>query len=272
MKPASLSIALVGSGGSGVMTAGSLLLEAAGRAGLYGIMTRVSGPQIRGGEGAALLRLSTRPVFCHSGHFDLLLAIDWLNADRFAGEIPLDQNSFIAGDEKIPEFFSQRGATFREVSFKQLAAQAPGLRPNMIALGLIGSAIGLPGEALEEVSRKLIGKKGEAAVQASLAGLSLGASHAGLLDGLPAIAHNPNSRSADLPELWNISGNEAAGLGAIRGGIRFVAAYPITPATEILEWLAPSLEKIGGVLVQAEDELASVNQLIGASFGGTPSL
>ncbi len=177
-KPGSLSIAIVGSGGSGVMTAGSLLLEAAGRAGLYGIMTRSSGPQIRGGEGAALLRLSTRPVFCHSGHFDLLMAIDWLNADRFAAEITLDENSHIIGDDKIPEFFSQSGASFREISFKQLAAEGPGLRPNMIALGLIGAAIGLPGEALEDVSRKLISKKGEDAVQASLAGLSLGASNA----------------------------------------------------------------------------------------------
>ncbi|MCP4494871.1 MAG: 2-oxoacid:acceptor oxidoreductase subunit alpha [Gammaproteobacteria bacterium] len=271
-KPTSFSIALVGSGGSGVMTAGSLLLEAAGRAGLYGIMTRASGPQIRGGEGAALLRLSTSPVFCHSGHFDLLLAIDWLNADRFAGEIPLDEISYLAGDDKIPDYFVQTGASIRDISFKQLSTQAPGLRPNMIALGLIGAAIGLPQKELEAVSTKLISKKGEDAVQASLAGLSLGAANASLLDGIIQIGKNLEPRSEDSPELWNISGNEAAGLGAIRGGIRFVAAYPITPATEVLEWLAPSLEKIGGVLVQAEDELASVNQLIGASFGGTPSL
>ena len=55
---------------------------------------------------------------------------------------------------------------------------------------------------------------------------------------------------------WLISGNEATGLGAVRGGIRFVAAYPITPASEILEWLAPTLPKVGGALLQAEDELA----------------
>ncbi|MCB1829525.1 MAG: 2-oxoglutarate synthase, partial [Gammaproteobacteria bacterium] len=58
----------------------------------------------------------------------------------------------------------------------------------------------------------------------------------------------------------------------IRGGVRFVAAYPITPATEMLEWLAPNLEKVGGVLLQAEDELASVNMIIGGSFGGVPSM
>ena len=67
---------------------------------------------------------------------------------------------------------------------------------------------------------------------------------------------------------WLITGNEATGLGAIRGGVRFAAAYPITPATEILEWLAPNLARVGGMLLQAEDELASINMAIGASYGG----
>jgi len=58
----------------------------------------------------------------------------------------------------------------------------------------------------------------------------------------------------------------------VRGGVRFCAAYPITPATEVLEWLAPALPKVGGTLVQAEDELASINMIIGASYGGVPSL
>src|SRR5450830_1242795 len=71
---------------------------------------------------------------------------------------------------------------------------------------------------------------------------------------------------------WLITGNQAAGYGAVRGGVRFVAAYPITPATEVLEWLAPALPKVGGALVQAEDELASINMIIGASFGGVPAL
>lgn len=265
MNDPAISIALVGSGGSGVMTAGSLLLEAAGRAGLYGMMSRSSGPQIRGGEAAALLRISTRPVFCLGNRFDFLVAIDWANAERFAAEIPLDTESTIVGDDDIPDEFSASGATFKEVSFKRLAAQSAGLRPNMIALGLIGSAIGLPPGELEAVAKKLLDHKGKATVEASVSALSIGAA---TLDGLKTI----DIKTESVAELWNISGNEAAGLGAVRGGVRFVAAYPITPATEMLEWLAPALEKIGGTLVQAEDELASVNQLIGASFGGTPSL
>ena len=61
-------------------------------------------------------------------------------------------------------------------------------------------------------------------------------------------------------------------MGALRGGIRFAAASPITPATELLEWLAPRLKTLGGGLLQAEDELASINMIIGGSFGGVPSL
>ena len=83
----SFSLAIAGSGGAGVMTAGTLLLDAAARAGLYGLMVRTSGPQIRGGEAAALLRLATRPVATLDDRFDVLLAIDWQNLNRFGDEI-----------------------------------------------------------------------------------------------------------------------------------------------------------------------------------------
>src|SRR5271166_5746209 len=94
----SISIALAGSGGSGVMTAGTLLLNAAAKAGLYGLMVRSSGPQIRGGEAAALIRLSRQPTHTLDDGFDLLLAIDWQNVNRFADEIPLDASSVLIGD------------------------------------------------------------------------------------------------------------------------------------------------------------------------------
>jgi len=71
---------------------------------------------------------------------------------------------------------------------------------------------------------------------------------------------------------WHFNGNQGCGLGAIRGGIRFAAAYPITPASDLLEWLSPRLEQLGGSLLQAEDELASINMVIGASFGGVPAM
>ncbi len=269
----SVSIAIVGSGGAGAMTTGALLLEAAGRIGLYGLMTRSVGPQIRGGEAAALLRFSARPLACMDDSYDVLIAIDWRNADRFAAEIALTGDSLVIGDPRggdVPDMVPDSGAKMVEIAMKALAKDIPGGRQNMIALGLAVGLLGLPKADLLEVIESKLGKKGKEAIAASKAAIEVGLAEAAKLDHpLPALAP---AAGADRPERWMITGNEAAGMGAIRGGVRFAAAYPITPATEILEWLAPALTRVGGVLVQAEDELASINMVIGASFGGKPSL
>jgi len=266
----SISIAILGSGGSGVMTTGSLLLEVAGRAGWYGMMTRSSGPQIRGGEAAALLRLSPQPTETHKDHFDLLLALDWLNADRFVGEVMVGAQSLIVGDEgkPRPEAITAMGGIYFELPLTQTAKQTRGGRINMVALGALASMIGLPLSDVIEVLTQSLQHKGQEAVDASITTVQAGSGIVQLLPALPTIGAAPASGKPR----WKITGNEATGLGAIRGGIRFVAAYPITPATEVLEWMAPTLIKVGGVLVQAEDELASINHLIGSSFGGTPSM
>jgi 2-oxoglutarate ferredoxin oxidoreductase subunit alpha len=137
----------------------------------------------------------------------------------------------------------------------------------MIVLGIAGAIVGLPADLVKAVVRKTY-KKGSEGLAASLAAVDAGFAAAQTLPPVPRLA--PATRSAQ--PRWLITGNQAAGYGAVRGGVRFVAAYPITPATEVLEWLAPALAQVGGTLVQAEDELASVNMIIGASYGGVPSL
>ena len=271
MKPAGagLSIAIAGSGGSGVMTAGTLLLDAAAQAGLYGMMVRTSGPQIRGGEAAALLRLGAAQIESLDDSFDLLLAIDWQNVHRFADEIPLHAGSVVIGDAdggEPPPVFLASGARSVALPLKKMAKALPGSWINMLALGLAGTLAGLPEEALAQAVRRSW-KRTEAALEANLKAL-----HAGIVAAadVPALPKLP--AGGPKPGRWLMSGNEAAGYGALRGGVRFVAAYPITPATELLEWMAPALTKVGGTLLQAEDELASVNMIIGASYGGVPSL
>jgi len=266
----SVSIALAGSGGSGVMTAGTLLLNAAAKAGLYGLMVRTSGPQIRGGEAAALVRLARQPTHSLDDGFDLLVAIDWQNVNRFADEIPLDASSVMIGDPdegETPEVFKNTGARYVPLSLKKMAKAIPGSWTNMVALGLAGALAGIPAEALASALRDSW-KRADAALKANLAALQAGFAAASGIEGVPKL----KGANAPAGRRWLISGNEAAGYGAIRGGIRFVAAYPITPATELLEWMAPALTKVGGTLLQAEDELASVNMIIGASYGGVPSL
>jgi 2-oxoglutarate ferredoxin oxidoreductase subunit alpha len=274
---ASVSVALAGSGGNGVMTAGTLLLDAAARAGLHGLMVRTSGPQIRGGEAAALIRLAHRGVDALDDHFDLLLAMDWQNVHRFADEIPLHAGSLVIGEadgDAVPEVFSRSGAECVALPLKKMAKGIPGSWGNMLALGLTGALAGLPLAALEAALRASW-KRAEAALEPNLAALRSGFGQAAALPGaerLPRLAATAGAVPNAGGPRWLISGNEAAGYGALRGGVRFVAAYPITPATEMLEWMAPALAKLGGTLLQAEDELASVNMIIGASYGGVPSL
>jgi len=267
----SVSFAIVGTGGAGAITAGSLLLEAAGKSGWYGVLNRSVGPQIRGGEAAALVRLATHPAECMSKDFDVLIAIDWKNADRFIGNMPVAAGGLVFADPKagaVPDALASTGVSIQPCHLSDLSGAIEGGRANMIAVGIIAGLIGLPLDALMAVVSAKLSRKGAAVVAASRACIEAGieqAAASGHAYPLLPAAEKSGKR-------WLITGNEAVGLGAIRGGIRFAAAYPITPATEVLEYLAPSLAKLGGALVQAEDELASINMAIGASFGGRPSM
>jgi len=266
----SVSIVIAGSGGAGVMTAGQILLEAATSRGFYGLMTRSTGPQIRGGEAAAMIRLSPRPVQCPGDRFDILLALDFENVQRFAAELPLDANSLLivdpaAGD--LPPFLKDSGAPVVYLPMAKLAKTVPGGRMSMIALGALARIIGLPESAIVEAVAASIGRKRPDAIASTEKAVLLGAANA------PEAEAAKVALATTVPmERWSITGNEATGYGALIGGVKFVGGYPITPATEILEWMAQALPRCGGVLVQAEDELSSINMAIGASFGGTPSL
>ena len=265
-----LSIAIAGSGGSGVVTMGLLFLKVIAGAGYYGLMTRSSGPQIRGGESAVMLRLGASPVSCQDDCFHLLLALDWLNFSRFADEIPLTDKSFVLHDPamgEVPPEVIESGAQVQEISLKAAAKTIQGGRANMLALGMLAAVLDIDKSAVEKAVNSVLGDKGVEVVAASMNSIDVGFDAAPNLNDWAALPPTP----AVTPR-WNISGNEAAGLGALRGGVRLVAAYPITPASEILEWMAPNLEKVGGALIQAEDELASINMVIGASFGGVPAL
>lgn len=267
----SISLAVVGSGGAGAMTTGQMLFQAAAKTGLYGMFTRSLGPQIRGGEAAALLRLTTEPAAGIDDNYDLLVAIDWKNIERFAAELPLTNKSIIISDPKggeVPEVIAKSGAQIYELPLAATARSVKG-RVNMVVLGVVSTIIGLPAQALEAELRKTLDRKGEDAIQSSLIAVQEGRN---IAESLPETDCKIEIPAEVVGKRWVMSGNEAAGFGAIKAGIRFVAAYPITPGTEVLEWMATSLRKVGGALVQAEDELASINMVVGGSYAGVPSL
>ncbi len=261
------ALALLGSGGAGIVTVGQLLLTLAARRGLYGLMSKSYGPQIRGGEAAALLRFSDTPVRGAPDAFDMLLALDWNNAERFADEIPLTQDCVVVSDAAAgdPPAFAE-SARFSQLPMTTTVKEIEGGRPNMYALGWLARWLGSDLDAVDALLTEHFAAKGADAIAASIASAAAGFESAD--EGIPALSISAGNGK----DRWLLSGNEATGFGALRGGVRFVAAYPITPASDLLEYLAPRLEAVGGQLLQAEDELASINAIIGASWGGVPSL
>ena len=268
-------MAITGSGGAGAITAGELLLELAGNNGCFGMMRRSFGPQIRGGEAAALLRIRHQPVECMNDSFDLLLALDWRNAERFAGEIALRPDSLIIADPaagEVPEVVLHLGVDLIEVPMGALAKDIPAGRPNMVALGLLAHWLGFCPDEAGRLIDHVFHAKGEEIVTGSRAAFEKGYTEPLIVEAREARPRPERSGPAFAGTRWDLSGNEGCGLGMLRGGIRFAAAYPITPASDLLEWLSPRLEQAGGTLLQAEDELASINMVIGASFGGVPAM
>jgi 2-oxoglutarate ferredoxin oxidoreductase subunit alpha len=266
MSTRSLSIAITGAGGAGVISCGELLLRAWAREGGRGLLRKAYGPQIRGGESAALLKLTPAECYTAASRYDVVVALDWDNFSRFEDEIVLDADSWVLCEEahELPAAVAAAGARIVHVPFAELASAChPEGRVNMLALGVLGRLLGLPTENLAALAGEKLGRKPGAYRDAATACIEQGAARD--IDcqlPLPALGSSG---------AWYLSGNQAAGLAALEAGIRFVAAYPITPASDVLEWMAGGLERVGGQLVQAEDELAAINMTIGAAFGGVPA-
>lgn len=273
-KRTSVSLVFAGSGGSGAMTAGAVLLKAAAAAGYYGIMTQLFGAQVRGGESAALLQISSSPVEAQPDKYDLFFALDWEKVDQFAPEIPIDTTTVVVADPaagRMPESIGRSrpilvSASFDDPGASRLERAMRGRRRNIVAAAFAGICLGLQEADLSKALDELLGTKGAEIVAANKRALTVGVEEAKRIDLRFELAP-PQSGPR-----WLITGNQAVALGALRAGVRFVGCYPITPATDLVEWLAPRIRKLGGNLVLGEDELASINMVLGASYGGVPSM
>ena len=108
---------------------------------------------------------------CPDDRFDLLLAFDWRNVDRFALEIPLDSKSLIITDTaqtEIPDVILQSGAQVIEIPMQEMASAVSGGRVNMVGLGLITALLDIPLEIAAEIIAATLASKGQQAIDASL--------------------------------------------------------------------------------------------------------
>jgi len=275
MTTTDLLIGMAGAGGDGIVSAGESLISAAALGGYHGILTKSFGPQIRGGESSFRLRLSADDVFTVNGTLDVAVALNWDDFLRFGAELPVGSDTIVIYDAQHTGEIPLAAVKPIEVvaaPIAQLAREIGGSdkSKNTVVLGLMSGWFGFVPEALLGGIRRKLGKKGadllERNERAFAAGREYAVGHplrsARVLASLPA---------AGSPKLLT-DGNEICGAAAIFAGCSFFGGYPITPSTEIMQYLARELWKYGGTVFQAEDEIAGVGAVVGASFAGKKAM
>ncbi|TCS83028.1 2-oxoacid:acceptor oxidoreductase subunit alpha [Tepidibacillus fermentans] len=264
-----LSWKVGGQQGEGIDSTGEIFATALNRLGYYLYGYRHFSSRIKGGHTNYKIRVTTKPVEAISDDLDILIAFDQETIDLNSGE--LREGGIIIADSKFDPQVKKENVHFFSVPITEIAQNlGTSLMKNMVAVGVTSAILDLPVDSFKELVEEMFGKKGQEVVNKNIEAIIQGAEYIrneakGSLDDF-VLAR------ADGKKRLFMTGNEAVALGAIAAGVRFMPAYPITPASEIMEYLIKKLPELGGAVIQTEDEIAAVTMAIGASYGGVRSM
>lgn len=266
----SLSFRAGGQAGDGISSIGEVIARSFSRLGLHVYGHNAYQSVIRGGHVWFQARASDARPYSQGDGIDLLYALDRATVDIHAQEIR-SGGTIVYDPEKFPLDPSGVPAGVRILGVPTLAIArkftSQSVLQNAAGMGASAFLAGVPLDLLQQVLTDSFGsKKGE------IVDWNLGASAEGyrFAEANASVSDRAFSR-AGPPKLL-LSGNQAIALGAVAGGCKFLSQYPMTPASSIMHWMAAHSADLGVVVKQAEDELASINMAIGASFGGVRSM
>lgn len=263
---------IAGRAGEGISAAGFIFGKTAQRHGLSAFEYGEYPSLIRGGHTSSQVRVSTEPVYCQSWFVDIMIALNEdavkLHVTEFNEKtlIIVDQD-----DDKInpSNYPTLKPEQFLHVPLLKLAREATGksLASDVVALAVSCYILGLSKDIFLQVIKDFFARKGDEVVQENMKAVEAGYTYA---------AANIQTHSEPLPipdskQLF-ITGTEAIGLGALSAGVQFYAAYPMTPTSNILHFMADASKDYPLVVKHAEDEIAAINDAIGASYAGVRSM
>lgn len=260
-----LSWKVGGQQGEGIDSTGTILATSLNRHGYFIYGYRHFSSRIKGGHTNYKIRIATKERLANADYLDILIAFDQETIDFNAHE--LRENGVLIADSKFnPVAPEGQKIRFFSVPLSKIAEEnGSAIMRNMVAVGATAEVLGLTPETFLSVLNDRFLRKGEQVVQNNMNALKAGAQYIkdqGL--DLSDLALAPG----DGKERLYLTGNDACGMGALAAGTRVMPAYPITPASDIMEYLIKYLPKFGGHVLQTEDEIAAATMSIGASFGG----
>lgn len=265
-----LSWKVGGQQGEGIESTGEIFAIALNRLGYYLYGYRHFSSRIKGGHTNNKIRVSTTEVRSISDDLDILVAFDQETIDVNYKE--LHGKGVILADAKFtPKKPEDTEASLYAVPFTEIATElGTSLMKNMVAIGATSAVLDLDINVFEEVVQEIFGKKGAQVVSKNMDAIQAGFDYMKkqLVDGIEIM----ELEKADGKKRMFMIGNDAIALGAVAAGCRFMAAYPITPASEIMEYLIKKLPALGGTVIQTEDEIAACTMAIGANYAGVRTI
>jgi len=271
-EPNDVSILIGGAAGQGVESGAAGLALAAARAGLHVFAHPDFRSRIRGGHNFNQVRLSHRRIYSHSQKADLLVALTPESVAAHADELAEGAGVVMPEGIELGDLGTTRPdlVPMRLPLMKIAKDEGSRLMLNTGALAAAAAVVGVPLDAILGVITRNFSRKGADTVGSNLRVAEAAYTRA-QHEYASTFPHRTNPPA--VPEqLLLMNGNQAFALGALAGGCRFIAAYPMTPATTIIEWLAALPDEYGVVYKHTEDEIAAVCMAIGASFAGARAM
>ncbi|MFJ7729191.1 2-oxoacid:acceptor oxidoreductase subunit alpha [Neobacillus sp. NPDC097160] len=265
-----LSWKVGGQQGEGIESTGEIFAIALNRLGYYLYGYRHFSSRIKGGHTNNKIRVSTSEVRSISDDLDILVAFDQETIDVNYKE--LHSKGVILADAKFtPKKPEDTQSSMYAVPFTEIATElGTSLMKNMVAIGATSAVLDLDIHVFEEVVREIFGKKGDKVVAKNMDAIKAGFDY--MKEKMDENVPTMVLEKADGKHRMYMIGNDAIALGALAAGCRFMAAYPITPASDIMEYLIKKLPAVGGTVIQTEDEIAACTMTIGASYGGVRAI
>ncbi len=263
MAAVDLAIAIGGAAGQGIATPGDILARIFVRRGLHLNAYNAYQSIVRGGHIFLTLRTSEAPVLSFGDKIDILIALNQDTMDRHLSLMKAGSAVLYNGD-KIKPGTVEAGVQLCSFSVKELAPKVKGdLVQNTIALAAVLRLIGVDFKILEEILTLQFKRKGESVVAENV-----GVARAGYDYAAAHFAALPFSLPDTGKPLGFFEGNQALAMGGAAAGVRFYCAYPMSPSSGVLHWMARHARQLGIMVRQVEDEIGVINMAIGASHAG----
>ncbi|MCY3551662.1 MAG: 2-oxoacid:acceptor oxidoreductase subunit alpha [Candidatus Poribacteria bacterium] len=263
------AIAVGGAPGQGIEAAGKSISQICARYGLNVFTYTAYQSLIRGGHSFLTIRISSEPVANHGDKIDLIIALDANSVEKHLPHVA-PGGALIYNSEHVKEPPTRDDIQLCPISYKELTndPDRKALMLNVCMSSVALQLVGIDLAVLEDIIvLTFLKRKGQAVVDANIAAArasyDYAAEHFTPLD--------VQFERQDTPLAFG-SGNMLMAMGGAAAGVKFYAAYPMSPSTGILHWMAPNARDLGIIVRQCEDEISVVNMVIGAAHTGARAM